>query len=354
MTPPRSCRVNEWGHHSTGHDPITLEWNAVDSSQVAATSATQPVTLVTQTSVDPAHDRDFSQWQDQVNDVVGKFPGFIDHKIMPPSPPIQPDWVIVQRFATIDQAKAWLGSTERQRLVDKIRPWLIGRDDIHLVEEDDSLPPDQSVSAVISMQLNPGQEDAYRAWGQRIAAAQSHYPGFQGFRINPPIPGVQDDWVTILQFDNEPDLNGWMNSPERQRFLDEAKVFTAETHFRTVQSGFSQWFRVDGGPALAPVWKQNMLVLMGLYPVVFLFGFFVQGPLLMRAWGWPFWLSLFAGNVVGTLILNWLVPWISKQFTWWLQPAGTETQKRTIIGVFVAIAIYGLLMLAFSQFPPAL
>jgi antibiotic biosynthesis monooxygenase (ABM) superfamily enzyme len=326
----------------------------MDSSQAVATNGNKPVTLVTQTSVDPAHDRDFNQWQDRVNGVVSGFSGYIDSKVMPPSPPIQPDWVIVQRFATVDDAKAWLGSPDRQQLVDQVRHWLIGRDDIHLVEEDDSLPPDQSVSAVISMKVTPGQEAAYRAWGQRIAAAQSHYPGFQGFRINPPIPGVQDDWVTILQFDNEPDLSAWMNSPERQRFLDEAKSFNEETHFRTVRSGFSQWFRVDGGPALAPVWKQNMLVLMALYPVVFLFGFFVQGPLLMRSWGWPFWLSLFAGNLAGIVILNWLVPWVSKQFTWWLQPAGTEMRKRTAIGIVVVVAIYALLMLAFSRFPPAL
>jgi antibiotic biosynthesis monooxygenase (ABM) superfamily enzyme len=326
----------------------------VNSDSPPAATGARPATLVTQTSVDPAHDRDFTQWQQRVNDVISGFPGFLDRQVMPPKPPTQPDWVIVQRFASKDDAKAWLGSDDRRKLLDQARPWLFGRDDIHLVEDDGAVTPDQSVSAVISMRINPGQEAAYQAWGQRIAAAQSRYPGFQGFKINPPIPGVQDDWVIILQFDNEPDLNGWMNSPERQRFLAEAQDFTAETHSRTVQSGFSQWFRVDGGPALAPVWKQNMLVLMALYPVVFLFGFFVQTPLLMRTLGWPFWLSLFAGNLTGIVVLNWLVPWVSKQFKWWLQPAGEETRQRTVIGIVVVVAIYAILMLIFSRFPPAL
>lgn len=324
------------------------------SPPVAAPPAGKSVTLVTQTSVAPDHDNDFGRWQQRVDDVVAGYPGYIDHQVMPPSPPLQPDWVIVQRFSSIDEAKAWLGSADRQKLLEEVRPWLIGRDDIHLVEDDDTLPPDKSVSAVISMQIKPGQEDAYRAWGQRIAAAQSHYPGFQGFRINPPIPGVQNDWVTVLQFDNESDLNGWMNSSERQRFLEEAQAFTSETHARTVQSGFSQWFRVDGGPALAPAWKQNMLTLLALYPVVFLFGFFVQTPLLMRQWGWPFWLALFAGNVAGVTILNWLVPWVGGRFSWWLHPAGEETRKRTSIGMAILVALYALFLFIFSRFPISL
>lgn len=322
------------------------------ASAVTAPPVTgKTVTVVTQTRVSPEHDGDFGRWQQHANDVISAFPGFVDHQVIPPSPPLQPDWVIVQRFTSVDAAKAWLGSPERQHLLDEAHPWLIGHDDIHLVEDDGAPPADTSVSAVISMQIKPGQEDAYRAWGQRIAAAQARYPGFQGFKINPPIPGVQDDWVTILQFDTEAHLNAWMNSPERQQLLQEANAFTTETHSRTVRSGFSQWFRVDGGPAMAPAWKQNMLTLLALYPVVFLFGFFVQTPLLMQTWGWPFWLALFAGNVAGVTILNWLVPWVVKRFAWWLQPAGGNTRKQNLTGAAIVVALYVLALLIFSQFP---
>jgi antibiotic biosynthesis monooxygenase (ABM) superfamily enzyme len=315
-----------------------------------APAATKTVTVVTQTRVIPEHDADFGRWQQKVNDAIATFPGFVDRQVMPPAPPVQPDWVIVQRFANIDAARAWLTSPQRQQLLDEAQPWLIGHDDVHVIE-DDAPPQSSSVSAVISMRIEPGQEDAYRAWGQRIAAAQARYPGFQGFKINPPVPGVQDDWVTVLQFDTEPHLNAWMTSPERQKFLEEANAFTTETHARTVRSGFSQWFSVDGGGAQAPAWKQNMLTLLALYPVVFLFGFFVGTPILQRAWGWPFWLALFGGNVASVTILNWLVPWIGNRFGWWLKPAGDESQKMTWIGVAAVIALYALFLLAFSRFP---
>ncbi len=317
-----------------------------------AAPAASPVTLITQTRVLPELNGDFGAWQQRISAAVAAFPGFIDDKVIPPNPPSQTDWVVVQRFASTQDAQAWLRSPERQRLVDIAQPMLVGRDDIHVIEGEANAPA-ESVSAVISQRIAPGQEEAYRVWGQRIATAQAQFPGFQGFRVNPPVPGVQEDWVTVLQFDTEQHLDAWMTSPERQRLLDEAQPFTTETHYRTVRSGFDQWFRV-GGAAQAPAWKQNMLVLLGLYPVVFLFGFFVGTPLLSEALGLPFWLVLFIGNVAGVVILNWLVPWISGRFGWWLQPAGSETRQRTVIGIAILLVLYALLLLAFALFPPSL
>lgn len=312
-------------------------------------TAAKPVTIITQTRVLPNRNDDFAVWQQEISDAVARFRGFLDHQVIPPNPPAQIDWVIVQKFASTREAQDWLQSPTRLRLIEKIQPMLIGHDDIHLIEDDQAGKP-EAVSAVISMRIAPGKEDAYREWGQRIAAAQAKYSGFQGFKVNPSIPGVQDDWVTVLQFDTEDHLNAWMTSAERQALLDEAQAFTTETHYRTVRSGFEQWFRVDGA-AHAPAWKQNMVVLLALYPVVFLFGFFVQTPILMRQFGWPFWLALFGGNVAGVTILNWLVPWMSKRFAWWLKPAGSESKKRTLLGIVVVVALYGVLLFVFSRFP---
>jgi hypothetical protein len=34
----------------------------------------------------------------------------------------------------------------------------------------------------------------------------------------------------------------------------------------------------------------------------------------------PFWLALFASNVGCVVLPNWLVPWASRGFGWWLVP----------------------------------
>lgn len=324
------------------------------TSSTAPSSTAQAVTIVIQTRVLPNREQDFITWQQHLGDAVAAFPGFIDQQVMPPAPPTQVDWVILQKFASAEQAQAWLKSAERLRLVAEGQPLLVGKDDIHLITGDQSSRPPDTVSAIISMTLKPGQEAAYRVWNQKITGAEAQYPGFLGHRLEPPIPGVQNDWVTVLTFDSDAHLNAWMNSPERQALLKESTPFTADLHTRTVRSGFEQWFQVAGGAALPPVWKQNMLTLLGLYPTVFLFGFFVGTPLFTRELGMPFWLALFFSNVASVLILTWLIPWLSARFTWWLHPAGSDTQRINLIGVAVILVLYALLVAAFSLFPLSL
>jgi len=73
----------------------------------------------------------------------------------------------------------------------------------------------------------------------------------------------------------------WLDSPERQKLLDEAAGFTEEFHACIARIGFDQWFpSVVSGAKPPATWKMNMLVLLMLYPVVFWFGAWVQTPLL--------------------------------------------------------------------------
>src|SRR6478672_4726726 len=93
------------------------------------------VTIITQTRVEPGKAEDFARWQQRVSEAVAAQPGFIKETVMPPSPPAQVDWVILQRFASTETAVAWLRSDERQRLVAEAQPMLVGQDDVHLVHD---------------------------------------------------------------------------------------------------------------------------------------------------------------------------------------------------------------------------
>jgi uncharacterized protein len=207
-----------------------------------------------------------------------------------------------------------------------------------------------AASVVISTRVKHGQEVPYRRWEQRIAASQARAPGFQGYRLEPPVPGVQDDWLAIIRFDSDHNLENWLQSPERLKLLKESESFTDHVDARIVRSGFDQWF--SGGKSNAPappIWKQNMIVLLQLYPLVFLFGMFVQQPLLVDRIKMPFWLALFVGNLVSVVLLNWLVPWASKRLGWWLQPAGHGSVKTHILGAGVVVSIYAAWLFAFSR-----
>lgn len=305
----------------------------------------EPVTIVTQTRVRPEFERQFAAWQDRIGGVIATQPGFLESRVMPPTPPQQVDWVILQRFESTANAVAWLNSAERLALLNEAAPYLVGNDDVHFVRDGQSGGLSAPITAVIATRIKPGMEEAYRKWERRIAAAQANAAGFQGYRFELPIPGVQDDFLAIVRFDTEEHLNAWLASPERAQLLEEGAPLTDEFHARVVRTGFEQWFPSASTGAPPPAWKQNMVVLLMLYPVVFLFGFVVHGPLLIGKLGLPFAVALFFGNVASVLLLNYLVPWASGRFGWWLQDRGDPTVD--VRGIAILIALYVALIAVF-------
>jgi antibiotic biosynthesis monooxygenase (ABM) superfamily enzyme len=296
------------------------------------------VTLVTQTRVHPEKNGEFSRWQDRVSKVVATFPGYLSHTIVPPNLPIQEDWVIMQRFSSADAAKTWLRSPERQKLLENAKNFLVGLDDVYLLEEKSGAR--DAVTATITAKIRPEDGEKFLQWHSRIAAVQSKFPGFIGCRLEKPRQGINDAWITIVTFDSDNHLEAWLKSQERAELVRELDTFTLESHVRKSSSGFGFWFKSDKKHV---AWKENMLVVLTLYPVVFLLSY-VQNPA-MR-WGVPFWLALFFSNALSTVILGYLtVPWLTKKFQWWLNPPEGLEGKYTRSGVILVILLYGLALL---------
>ena len=315
------------------------------------TGKTSTVTIVTQTRAAAGQDVAFAAWQEEVGQAAASYMGFLDQKVMPPSPPAQVDWVILQRFSSIEAAQQWMHSDTRAKLLERAQHLLAGHDDIHIIHDENSGVLPAPVSAVISTRVKPGQEAAYQQWERRMAAAQTQAPGFQGYRIEPPLAGVQDSWLAIVRFDSDANLQQWMQSPARLQLLEEGKGLSDDVRARIVRTGFDQWFPSGGtaGAMAPPAWKQNMLVLLLLYPVVFLFGYWIQGPLLDKDLHLPFWLSLFISNVVGVLLLDRLVPWVCARFGWWLKPDPAHAHTNNLRGAALVVGLYALSLLVFSH-----
>jgi antibiotic biosynthesis monooxygenase (ABM) superfamily enzyme len=298
------------------------------------------VSIVTQTRVRPEHNEEFARWQGETSSAISRFPGFLEQQLLPPNPPLQVDWVILQRFASLADAQRWLGSAERQKRIAGAAQMLVGQDDVHIVQDEAEGIRPAPVSTIISTRVKPGKEAEYRAWVRRIAAEQSKAPGLQGYRFEPPVPGVQQHFIAILRFDTEANLRAWLESPVRRALLKEAEPLTEETHARIASSGFEQWFRdASPGDAPLPVWKMDMLVLLMLYPIVMLFGYFIGTPLLDRELHLPFAVSLFVGNIASVFLTGYLVPWIAGRFGWWLRPAPGRELRTNLLGAAFISAI---------------
>ncbi len=103
---------------------------------------------------------------------------------------------------------------------------------------------------------------------------------------------------------------------------------------------------------MPPAWKQNMLVLLVLYPLVFLFGELVQEPLLLDN-GVEFWLALFhRQRRERRAVFGWvLIPWISGAFGRWLSPPSERSARVSLVGAALVALLYGLLLAVFSIYP---
>lgn len=308
------------------------------------TADSSTVTIITQTTVRAECRVAFEAWQAETSRLVSTFVGFLQQTLLPPSPPAQDYWVIMQRFLDSDSAIGWMNSPQRLERLTMVQPYLTGRADVHVVRGMADTPASAPVSAIMSTRVKPGCELEYRAWEQKIAVAQTAATGLVGYRFEPPIPGVQADWLTIMRFDTQENLQAWLDSPVRHAILSEAEGLTEGFDYRVTRSGFDQWFPIApmGGRA-APVWKQNMVVLLMLFPVSFLFGYFVSTPLLIKGLGLPFPVALLVSNTCGILILNELVPRASRRFSWWLAPAPSQAgvaqsaRGTALIGLMLVI-----------------
>lgn len=305
-----------------------------------------PVALVIQRRIADEGFAEFARWNGKVGEELKSWPGFLGQEVVAPQPPGIVDWVQILRFGSAAAARAWLQSDVRARLVEEIRRYFVGPEDVHILP-DTGVQKDTAVSVVISFKVPPGLEHDFLAWQQRIQAAEAKFKGFLRHKIERPIPGLHEDWIIILAFDSDDNLNAWLNAPVRQQLLKEGERFNVDMSLKRASYGFNFWFPAGQTAPQGPsfILKSNLIVLLVLYPTVFLWGYFISKPLI-DAHGVPFWLSLFIGNLVSTQLLGWwFVPAAFKAFGWWLDP---KTNAGRIGGYCVVAALYVVSMAVYA------
>ncbi|MBS0549052.1 MAG: antibiotic biosynthesis monooxygenase [Proteobacteria bacterium] len=309
--------------------------------------AAMPIALVVQRRVRDGGTTAFALWEERVASRLRTWPGFVSQESVPPSPPVNVDWTIVQHFTDAQSARGWLQSPDRAALVEEVRDLLVGQEEVHLLPERGARPA-RMASALITYEVPEGEEAEFLKWQRRIQVAQTRSQGFVRHKIERPVPGVHDDWLIVLSFDTEEHLQAWLDSPERKALIDEGGHFGKQFKVRYSNHGFDFWF--PSGVATAPtrhgIFKSNLLVLLVLYPLVFLWMYFVSAPFI-EARGTPFWAALFIGNFVTSQLLGWwMAPMIFKAFAWWTEPDASPARQAT--GYAAIAALYGLSMALYA------
>ncbi|MDQ0576764.1 antibiotic biosynthesis monooxygenase [Agromyces albus] len=302
-----------------------------------------PANLIIHRRVADADHPAYAEWEKRVGDALSSWPGYLDRWVLPPTPPGQVDWITAQRFSTVDAARGWLHSAERGALLRDADPMFVGNDNVQLYTGDHE-ERSELVSAVIATRLPAEREHDFLEWQSEVMEAESRFEGFRGHRLQAPAPGLSDDWVMHLSFDTDEHLSAWLQSDERQELLAKGSAFNENMSLTRSAVGFGFW--APGPGADDPVFKNNLLVLLMLYPLVYLWGYFVSAPLI-DSHGVPIWLSLFIGNLVSTQLLGWfLVPWVFARFSWWLD--GGASRGARVLGYGAVVTLYVVSMALYA------
>jgi uncharacterized protein len=297
------------------------------------------IMLVIEEQIYPDQDYAFEQWYTKSTTVLHRQPGFISQTIKQPQLPIQRNWIIMHYFDSLKHALSWLQSDARKILQKELLPLTIGSETIYVIDPD--IQHSESVSALISHHIKPTDIRRFLEIQSQFAPLQSKFPGFIGYKLEKPRHGVHDSWIATVTFDTESNLDAWLNSSERAKLLTQLDKFAPST-LEKIHSGFDFWFTKKTETRSA--WKENALVLLTLYPVVFLISF-IQNPLIHA--GWPFWFTLFLSNALSTSILGWItVPFLRKQFEWWLNPPADKRQIYTLTGAVLVIFFYIIIIVS--------
>jgi len=291
-----------------------------------------PAVLIAKPRVRAGKNSEFVAWKARHDTMIAKFPGCVSSDMMPGANGSN-EWRIVINFRSADDLTAWQESREHAEIVAEGVP-LFERGDFGEVAQmgESAAQSTGDVTEVIFSRIKPGMEDDYREWATRIEAAQARYPGYRGMFLQPPDENG-GMWTTIIRFKTAPQLEAWMNAPERKSLLQESKAFIEHEQLTRLATAFPGWVPVDPitgkGP---PDWKTALLVLLGLFPIVVIELRFLN-PLLR---GLNSSLATFIGNAISVAATSFItMPLFVRVFGWWLFLDKKSPRWRTPAGVVI-------------------
>jgi antibiotic biosynthesis monooxygenase (ABM) superfamily enzyme len=95
--------------------------------------ADQSATVVITHHVLDVHHDAYENWLKEIGSIAKSYPGHLGVMIIRPIPGATSTYTIVIRFDTRDHLLAWMGSADRNRLIEKVQPLLM-EDDRYLVQ----------------------------------------------------------------------------------------------------------------------------------------------------------------------------------------------------------------------------
>ena len=269
-------------------------------------------TVIVARRVRPGRERDFQRWIRRLLAEAAEAPGYVDAEAQPPDALHPDEWVIVYQFEDAESLQSWLRSEERTDLIEDGQELILGVPREQVVA---LAPESEPVTAVSSVRVRDGMQDAYRELHHQIEEAISVFPGFVRVDLYEPVPGVQDDTVVVMAFDGREHLDRWLRSDERRQILRRMEDVVEGDRTVNVVGGYAGWFSPAGAPPVK-TWKQASVVLLGITPTSL-------GLTALRTWlvpDLPLVPAVLLSSALGVTILTWgVMPVLTRRLEGWLR-----------------------------------
>ncbi len=211
-------------------------------------------------------------------------------------------------------------------------------------------------SLVVEHIIPNGQRFAFIRWHNSLARSARRQIGFLRVDLCPALKCKNNviKWYSIVHFDTPEHLSGWIESDERQQLLASGQEIFCSYRFKSFTTGLEGWFSKATGTERtglgAPTWKQILVVVMGLYPVLMLQSKLFKMIGVMH--DWPPATAMLVNNLITSSMLSLVVmPFVTGRLRFWLKPAYVDTDiKNDLFGLGIAVVILTGMVIIFNQF----
>jgi len=204
-------------------------------------------------------------------------------------------------------------------------------------------------SAVVVQHVPAASAEWFMEWQRGVSRAAEEFTGYRGTDVYPPADDRRDEWVVVINFDDEKSLRDWLDSPVRAQWVEKLEAQVGSFELKAIPGGFSAWFAsLEPGAAggTPPSWKMAMTVLLGLYPTVMLLTLFpgrYMEPLGLAV-------AMLIGNSLSVAILQWgVMPVLTRLLASWLQANSHEQRAFSFRGLLTILVVLAGLTLLFRQ-----
>ncbi len=270
--------------------------------------------------------------------------GFLGSEIFPPIPGVQDAYVVLYRFSRGTHLRQWLACVRRQELLRKMTALLVEP----AIEFFFAHARQQagSASSVFAYRIRTEKESAFLDWRRRILEEVRTWPGFLGTESFDTLEGTEPEFIVVVRFSSRANLDAWLESQPRNEFMKEVRAYVHHYRLRRIGSGFEGWFDTSAETRSPARWRQALVILSALFPVIMLMRQLLSPVFQM----FPLPVAFLILLTLDMAILTYgVMPHYSRLMNFWLRPGRDFTWQRELAGCAIILGIISLTLLGFLR-----